>query len=609
VLSRLFQLSWYSSARRELLLFALLSVVAIGVGFVFVTPFRAEKLIVHYGYYYILALFCAALFFGWRIWREGQAPRLGTTRQTVLIWLGLAAATGFAMWTDAFGHKVLFDEYVLQATAAHMHATKEIGTPLRAYDIAGTWLTIDTFLDKRPYFFVFLISLIHDLTGFRVANAFGLNVALTFAILGMTFWLVRTLTSRIVPAFFAVALLATMPLFGQNATGAGMEMHNLAMIAATVVVGALYLQAPDGNRLSLLVLCTALLAQSRYESVIFVVPVAVLIVIGWLRANRVLLPWLVVIAPLFFVPYAWHNRFVAAKPALWQLREGESSRFSLQYLAGNLDGAWNFFFATSRAQPNSLWLTLLGLIGIGWVAYRFWRRLRSRADERAPLPPVFIAAAVCSTAIAANMALLMFYYWSRLDEPVAARFALPTCWILAISAAGLVHALDLRRLPATRIAVAGLAVWLLGFGVPAYAKRLYSTQNLVTHELNWELERVHAFQSKGRILLITNKALVPFLLQRISAVTIGQAQLRVGEIAWHMKQGTFRDVLVSQVIRPTSPQGDQIVDPDDQLPASFQLETLEQKRVGGRWIRISRLVDVVPKDSVRTEAVTEPAVE
>ena len=582
--------------RREFLLFVLLGLTAVVIGFIAVPPAKAEWLIVQGGYYFIFALFCAFLFFAWRVRRE----RVGTWRLNGWILSGLGIATAMAVWTDSFAHKVLFDEYVLQATAWHMHATKEIGTPLRAYDIAGTWLTIDTFLDKRPYFFSFLLSLTHDFTGFRIVNAFVLNVALAYLTLGLLFGLVRDLTGRIGPAFLAVALMATLPLFGQNATGAGMDLHNLCMIALVMAVAVLYLRAPGANRLSLLVLTMALLAESRYESVIFVFPVAVIVLLGWLRANEIILPWTAILSPLLFVPYAWHSRFVAVRPALWQLREGESSRFGWEHVRGNLEGARNFFFSTSPSQPNSLWLTLLGLAGLCWIMFRAWERLRAPAASRAPLPPVFIVGAWCSLAILANIAVLLFYYWSRFDEPVAARFSLPLYLLLTIVSGGFIHALDLRGWHGTRIAAFGLAAWVLAFGVPAYARRLYSTQNLVMHELDWELERVKALRNQHTILLITNKALVAFLLDRIPATTISRAGQRADEIQWHMQQGTFDDVLVSQVVRPTSENGDPVVDPDDALPDRFHLTTLDMKRFGGRWIRISRLtgIETAESDSV-----------
>lgn len=590
---RPFSALFQSAAERpRLLAFVACAIAAVVIGFVAVPPEVAEKLISAGGYYYIAGTFAAFLFYGWRVARVRREVWRVWLRRPGWVGLALLGATIFAVWADEFKHKVLFDEYVLQGTAWHMHATKEIGVPIRAYDISGTWLAIDVFLDKRPYFFTFLLSLVHDLTGFRLINVFALNVALAALCLGLTYWLGRALTGRSAPAVLAVALLVTMPLFGQNATGAGMEMHNLAMIAVVMAGAILYLRAPDGDRLALLVLATVLLAQSRYESVLFVGPVAVIIVLGWLRRGSLLLPWPAVAAPLLLVPYAWHDRIVDTKKVLWQLREGETSRFGFGYLSGNLEGAWNFFFSTSPAQPNSLWLTLLGLAGALWAFVSLVCRWRERNAGRPFLGSSAVVVGLCALAIVANVVLLMFYYWSRFDEPIAARFALPSCLLLALIVGWFVHSLDARRLPATRVAALGIGVWFLVVAAPAYSRRIYTSQNLVMRELEWEIERVKA--RRGPFLLITQKATMPFLLHHISTVNTASARMRVDQIAWHMRAGTFREVLVSQVIRPTSAQGDCGVEPDELLPDGFRLQLIEQKRFGARWIRISRLVEIVP---------------
>jgi hypothetical protein len=574
----------------RVVLFALSAVAAIGIGFVAVRPADAETLIRNWGYYYMLALFGAFVWHGLRVGRARAAVWRPWLRAPGWTGAALALASLTVLWVDPYKHKVLFDEYVLQGTAFQMHATKEIGTIIRAYDVQGTWLPIDTFLDKRPYFFTFLLSLVHDLTGYRLVNIYVLNSAFAPVFLGLFYWTVHTLVGRRGPALFAVALLATMPLLGQQATGAGMELHNLTMLTVVLVCSILYLRAPDEDRLALLVLATVLLAQSRYESVIFVVPVALLIAAGWWRAGRVLLPWAAVAAPLLLVPYAWHNRIVAETPLLWQLGEGQSSRFSVDYLRGNLEGAWRFFFNTGPGLPNSWYLSALGAAGVVAILIRAWRR--ARRPDRAPLPPAVLALAAIGAGIAANVVLLMFYYWSRFDDVVASRFALPACVLLAVLAALWLARLDARPWPATRAAAWGLAVWLAGWGVPATAQRIYTTQNLVMQEIEWE----HAELRKRdpSLLFISNKSTIPFVLWRIPTVINGQGRQRGPQIAFHLAAGTFKEVIVAQALRPTEAGGRLGVATEDILPPEFRLEPIAEKRFGARWARLSRLVAIDP---------------
>lgn len=587
VIRPLFSLLRSAPQPRLLALFGANAVLSLFAGFALVSPSTAEKLITQVGYYYLLGLFGLWVWLGYRVAASRREVWASWLRRPG--WPGLAILTlaVFAVWSDPFKHKVLFDEYVLQGTALHMHATKEIGTVIRAYDIAGSWVPIDTFLDKRPYFFTFLVSLVHDLTGYRIANMFLVNAALTPVLLGLVYWLGLQFAGR-GAALLGVALLATMPLTGQNSTGAGMELHNLVMLALTMACAVLWLRAPDANRLSLLIVSAVLLAQSRYESAVFVVSAGVVIVAGWIAAGRIIFTWTAVLAPLLLVPRVWHNRFLDASPILWQLSENQTSRFGFEYLPGNLTGAWAFFFNFRPSLANSWYLSLLGLVGLAgflWVAARW-----SRTEPRPTVAPATVTMLAFGAGIVGNLVLIMFYYWSRLDDTIASRFALPMCLLLALAAAWWVGRIDSRRVPALRIAIVGFGVWLLVWCFPALAHRLYTSQNLVMQEVEWEHEQL--MKRPGPVLLISNKSTIPFVLLRIPTIINGVGRQRVAQIRYHMREGTFKEVIVAQALRPTSAAGQMGVDPDDVMPDSFRLVPIAEKRFGGRYARLSRLVGI-----------------
>ena len=114
---------------RPLLLFLLSAALALFVAFRVVTPAQTERLIVKGGYFYVLAVFAAWVIFAWRLMQARRGMCVSWVRRPGRVGHFLMAATGFAVWTDDFAHKVLFDEYVVQGTAWHMHLTKEIGAP------------------------------------------------------------------------------------------------------------------------------------------------------------------------------------------------------------------------------------------------------------------------------------------------------------------------------------------------------------------------------------------------------------------------------------------------------------------------------------------------
>ena len=575
---------------RRLLLFALCGAVALYVGYFAVPAIPAGHMIILFGYYYILGVFSLFVFFAVRLARSKSALLRSWVRRPGIAGLSIASGLVFAVWSDSFKHKILYDEFVIQGTAYTMHATKQVSTILRAYNIAGTWLTIDTFLDKRPYFFPFLVSVLHDLTGYRTANLFVLNVALAGALLALLYWLAREAAGR-GPAVLAVALMATMPLFGQNATGAGMDLHNLTMLALVASLAVLYLRVPTDDRLSLLVLGGVLLAESRYESVIFVVPVAVVVGAGWIRAGRPILPWPVIIAPLLLIPYAWHSRVLAAEPIFWQLQEGQTSAFGFSNILNNLSGDLAYLFNFGRTDlTNSWYLSILGVAGLGWAVFLGARWLSRR--PRRELPPIAFVGIAFGAGVAAHFAVLLFYWWARFDDLMASRFALPICMSFSILAAVLVRNLQDRGIPALRIAVVGLGVWMVTGGMPAIARRLYTDQNLAMQELEWEHQIIES--RPGPVLMISNKSTIPFILWHIEAVISAVGAQKGEEIRYHMGQGTFKDVLVAQALRPTTKDGDFGVDPDDLMPPGYHLQSIAEKRFGMRIARLSRIVSIDP---------------
>lgn len=295
-----------------------------------------------------------------------------------------------------------------------------------------------------------------------------------------------------------------------------------------------------------------------------------------------------ILTPLLLVPYAWHNRVLSATPLLWQLHEGQTSRFGLNYLASNLEGAWNFFFNFHPHIPNSWYLSILGALACGWALVAAWRWMRSPAPV--PLAPETFVLVTFGVGIAGNLGLLMFYYWSRLDDVIASRFALPMCLLLALLVALLLRRLDAWRPIATRCAAVGLGFWLLTWCIPALARHTYTSQNLVMQEVEWEHEQL--LRRPGPLLFISNKSTIPFVLWRIPTIINGVGRQRAAHIKYHLHEGTFREVIVAQALRPTSPQGEMGVDPEDLMPDTYRLELIAEKRFGGRYARLSRLVRI-----------------
>lgn len=585
----------------RLALFGLVAVASVYLGFVAPDVERARTLVQRFGYLPLAGTFVWLLLA--LVLRRRALGRVLTgpsAREWGVVASASACCVAVACLTVPYTYKVLYDEFVLQATALHLHQAREIGATVRAYEVEGAFRSIGTYLDKRPAFFAFLVSLLHDLSGYRPANAFLLNTILGGVVLVLLYLLGRRLAGH---ACGLVALLGmgAFSLFAHNVTGAGMELLNLALLLGSMLAAIHYLEAPAPERLAPLVLAAVLLAQARYESALYIAPVALVVLEGWRRAGRPILPWAAVAAPLLLVPFALHQTYLAGSPQLWELREGEATRFGWHYLDSNLRHAARFFFRFDGSVPNSWWLAVAGFPALLWAAGRL-----ARTVPRWPsAEPARVVVATFGAAIAANLGLLLCYYWGQLDDPIVSRLSLPFSALLALTigwAASEASVRWRRRLVAA--AVAGPLLAYVSSGLRANATHF--DLNLLMKEIAWEGEVVAALPRAPRLIL-SNKSALAWILRENPSIPLARARWRSPAVKFHLDHHTFAEVLVTQQLVPVAEDGLFQVSPRDRLPDNYVLEPLAERRFDTHRARISRVREIrLDADTPGLQALATP---
>jgi hypothetical protein len=568
----------------RLVLFGLCGAAALYFGFLAFDVGTARVLLRQSGYYVMLLTFMFWLGVLWKVKRLAGGEAAPVPRRE--LWIAgtiMALLTGMALFHETFRSKILYDEYVLQSTAYNMHFFRDGSAIVRGYDIQGVFLSLDSYVDKRPVFFPFLLSLTHDALGYRPANVYVLNGLLFVVTLGLIYWIGRRLNGWR-GGMLAIGLLGSLPLFAQNASGAGMELLNFCMLVVVILQAAAWLRHRDETRLTALVLGVILLVQSRYESAIYVLPAALAILWGWWRAGRVIISWPVVLAPLLFIPVALQQKVVSNTPVMWELHENQTSRFSLAYLEGNVKGAWAFFSEQGLIHANSVLLGALGAVALVVVGGRLvfrWRQLPGLEALRASV-------LLFSGGMLGITALMMFYYWAAFNDPMAARFALPLNLVFVLAVV-VVAALADRKIPATLVLLGAVAVYTLGVSAPKQSYHYYS--HLGNDEIEWELRTVAARPKVSRLIL-SNKSTLPWMVESTPAILLARALPVADRLAEHLHQPDFNEILVTQSARPTSVDGQYQLVPEETLPPWFHLELLAERRFGTKLARISRLVAI-----------------
>lgn len=552
------------------------------VGFVLFDGGQAVGLIKGFGYWVMLGTFIALLYtLGGRL-RDGS-PYL---RQRAR---GLAGPATFVFVASLVllaiqptGYKITMDEPVLAATALRMHEYREVMTTVRAHDLQGVFTQLDGYVDKRPYFYPFLVSLLHDLTGFRSGNPFLLNALLTPILLGLVFLWGGWLWPRY-GGYFAVLLFATVPLVAMNANGGGFDLLNLVMILATAWAAKSWLEKPEARRLDILVLLAVLLAQTRYESVLYILPVGVAVLLGWRKAGQLVITPILILTPLLLIPFPLQQAIVQQYAGLQELKEGVESRFSFGYVADNLGHAANYFFNWSDdQQPNSLLLSVLFVMALSWagtVGLKRWRE--------ADVPPAPRTAALLFGAVMVfNFFLLMAYYWGQADDIIATRIILPFILLQVLLAGYVLGTFARPRLTGT-VAVTASLVYCLGVTLPLCSRSDFLRWIPGHHECLWVQEQATFFKGQ-KVLIVSNKHLAA-IGEKVPAIPEFMANKHKARLQLHLDLGSFEGIYFAHEMVPDLEVPDELK-AGTPIYSDFVLETVKEELIGDRRVmRLSRL--------------------
>ncbi|HEY4246271.1 MAG TPA: glycosyltransferase family 39 protein [Lacunisphaera sp.] len=572
---------------RRFILFLLIGAMAVVLAFFSISSDLALQIVIYCGYWVMLL---TTVLFIWSLVRvaKGFRETLSRWREKPRWPVALIVGCGILLLVhETYGFKILMDEVMLLGTSMNMHFERTALVPMRGNDIQGAFQIVAGQLDKRPLFQPFLVSVLHDVTGYRPENVFVLNTALTFILLGLTYITGCKINGRGAGAIAAL-LLTSLPLLAQNATGAGFEMLNLVMIMSTLLLGMRYLKLRDGDSLNALLLSAILLAQTRYESVLFLVPVGLMVVWVWWGERKPNLTWIVIAAPLLLLMCAFHNKVFSVRTSAWEMasRPGYDKPFSLSYIPENIAHGLNFFFSTTGEQSNSLVLSALGFIALPFFVLLM---LKTLARLRAA-PPARAALAIFSIGFGAHVLLLACYFWGKFDDPVIRRLSLPLNLTLVIAIVTVAAEMNFGG-KIWRILAVVVGGGFFAFSVPAMARRSYTLEYYVGREMEWRREFMAKHPEKD-YLFIDNDCLI-WITHLVSGTTVQQAVKQKGNIVFNLRNHIFSAIYVFQRLTVEPETGRESIPPDDDLGPDYQLETVWERRFTPFTVsRISRVISI-----------------
>jgi hypothetical protein len=573
----------------------LLTVVLAGLlGFHTIPNDTALTLVSRAGFWFVLIAF---VIWSRALWQT-FVPEIKSLRWKSIDWVTLliVGAAGFVLLVhERRAFKIIMDEIMLLGTSMDMHLNKTVFTPIRGHDVNGAYTLYDGMLDKRPLFFPFLVSLLHDVFGYRPANAFALNSILTFVFLSLVNFIGSKLIGRM-GGWLAVVLFAGLPLLAHNSTGGGFELLNLTMIAGAILLGARWFEKRDAATLVAFCFTGLLLAQVRYESVIFLLPVAAMVIWVWVLDGKALVPWALIAAPLLMVHLPLHQRVFQIRESSWEMmsKPGYTQPFSLTYVVENIQHALAFFFGSAAEQPNSLILSTLGFVGFPFFVMLLFRRVRNLQKESA----IFVSVTLFSVALALHFFLLMCYFWGKFDEPIIRRLSLPAHLTLVVAIVTALTELKSKIIIRGLLAIAVLG--LVGRSIPSMATHAYSQNYLPGREVAWRREFMKN-QPRPDYFMIDRDSIL-WVTHGVSVTPIATAIERREDLAFHMRNRTFSNIYVFQRIEIEPETGDRRLRLGDDLGPAFILEPVIEERLEVLSIsRISRVKEIRTGGAVITK--------
>ena len=428
------------------------------------------------GYYWLLALLVLAALFLGRAAVEFGWFSLARWRRHLPALIAIVAVGVFLHLHEPHVMRVFFDEPSHVACSLGMHLDRIAVLPINSNYVGDLFVLGADSASYRQYLYPLLISLLHDLTGYRVANAFVVNALLTPLLLAAAYFAGVRVSGR-VAGFVAIGLLGSLPLLAQNVCSAGYDVLTTTLLGGLLVFTIEYARAPLAERarhMDLSLAVALLLAVSRNEAVLYLVPWILVTGLLWWRDRRITVTWFAALSPLFLLPNLLSSlRMMSDSATLYtDMRSQGEAFFSLSYLETHVPQALYYFFGLARNASNSLLLSLLGAFGfVGLLVTRAgeWRRGQARAEHT--------VLAVFALAVLATYLFVLTMFWSDPNDPNVARLSLGVQFLGAVLGGWLIGQFGvLQRRPWLPLGV--IALWTLLCSVPAMA-HAFATYDLV----------------------------------------------------------------------------------------------------------------------------------
>ncbi len=573
------------------------------VGMTLARPAWNEPLFVHTAYYALLML--VGLYAGVRLSAADAASLRAWARDHVAGLVVAGVVTVVAVVTVEPGLRVLADEANLVGVSKHLYRHRVANFPITGKWYFENYWTLSSTTDRRPALYPFLVNLLHLVRGYRVENAFHVNVAVLFVLVFASYRLAKDLGGEIFGLASALLVAAHANVL-IAARSAGFDLLATCLLVVSIQSFCEASREPTPRRIAVVVLNLALFANVRYEG-------SALLLLGCLLlvATRVVkrpglagFGWLYSILPLLLLPRYWQSIAKAddseqpLSTSLFGLGHfWQNTRDFLGVVLDPLDvGAMHAPLVVALAIGGLLVLVVQGGV-----------RLRARAVTWHGLRVTLFVAAF----FGAEIVLCFSYFWGRPLHPASVRLflwldvgtALLAAWLLTWLGRWVtvpVAALGGRSAGPVPLAIAGA---LCTVALPT-ASEARLTNSLTLTRQTAMVWRYLASLEERRILVLTDRPGM-YTIHDFGALDITTLRNNRQPL-FELSRRLFEDIYLVQEVELAARRAPPKFDP---WPDVATETVLEFQNTDSTLVRVARVKRPLPAAAIKgpPQAPTPPA--
>ncbi|MDX2111060.1 MAG: hypothetical protein SFY80_12535 [Verrucomicrobiota bacterium] len=492
----------------------------------------------------------------------------------------IIASSVFLQLPEPRAYKILHDEYILTAMSLNFHINREPGIPVTVHKINDTLVINRSFVDKRAVIYPFILSIFHDVIGYRPENAYILNYICSLVLLTAVYIWGVFVRGRYL-GILAVLLLTSSPLLAQMATGAGYDLMNGTLFVIFTLFLHYYISQGSALALNALVYSGLMLTYCRYESGVYLLVIPIVVIYKCFTDKYVNIPWLSVLSPLFLLCPLLSNIIYTSNA---QFVEGGGDLLSFKFINANIEHAIYYLFNYEGDTSNSLLISVSGVLSLVIFLVcikRFIKNPCCVAEKTLVIImiPCFI-----------NTMIFMLLFWGYFDDPMASRFSftLQLYFILVtIAMIGSIGNINIIY----RYIIGFVVLYIYCVMLPVSNRHIYTNRAFSHREIVWSINELRAVDKSNSLVLSNAPAIY---CHGYAAIQIGTANLLPDRVKSTISRGIYKNIYVFTTERLDYSSGIGYSVAPAPLSERYTLEIISELRLRANYI--SRFYKVVQID-------------